>query len=307
MAAKATYKELEQKVKELRKEVRERKRAEKALKEKENQYRELADLLPQTVFEIDKKGHLTFANKHGLETFGYIQEDLNNGLNAIKLFIPSHRDRLRNNIRKVLSGEKSPGNEYTVLRKDGSTFPVLAYSSAIIRKGKSVGLRGILVDITERKQALEQMKEKEGALRAKKQELQEVNAALRVLLKARDRDKADFEEKVLSNVKELVTPYIGKLEKTRLDTRQATYVKILESNLSDIVSPFVRHLSSRYSALTHTEIQIAQLVREGQNTGAIAELMNSSRRTIESHRQSIRIKLGIKNTKANLRSHLSSI
>ncbi|MBW2174944.1 MAG: PAS domain S-box protein, partial [Deltaproteobacteria bacterium] len=236
MAAKATYKELEQKVEELRKEVRERKRSEKAYKEKENKYRELADLLPQTVFEIEKEGDLAFANKHGLKTFGYTQEDLNNGLNALKLFIPAHRDRLRKNIRKVMSGKKSPGNEYTVIRKDGSTFPVIAYSSAIIRKGKSVGLRGILIDITERKQALAQMKEKEGALKAKKQELQEVNAALRVLLKGRDRDRADFEEKVLSNVKELVTPYIGKLKKTRLDTRQTTYVRILESNLSDIVS-----------------------------------------------------------------------
>jgi PAS domain S-box-containing protein len=302
MAAKATYKELEQEVKELRKEVRERKRA-----EKENKYRELADLLPQTVFEIDKKGNLTFANRHGFETSGYTQEDLSNGLNALKLFIPAHRDRVRKNIRKVLSGKKSPGNEYTALRKDGSTFPAIVYSSAIIRKGKSVGLRGILIDITERKQALAQMKEKEGALKAKKQELQEVNAALRVLLKGRDRDRAEFEEKVLSNVKELVTPYIGKLQKTRLDTRQATYVRILESNLSDIVSPFVRQLSSRYSALTPTEIQVAQLIREGQNTRQIAELLNSSKRTIESHRQSIRIKLGIKDTKANLRSHLSSI
>jgi PAS domain S-box-containing protein len=293
MAAKATYKELEQKVKELRKEVGERKRA-----EKENKYRELADLLPQTVFEIDKKGNLTFANRHGFETSGYTQEDLSNGLNALKLFIPAHRDRARKNIRKVLSGKKSPGNEYTALRKDGSTFPAIVYSGAIIRKGKSVGLRGILIDITERKQALAQMKEKEGALKAKKQELQEVNAALRVLLKGRDRDRAEFEEKVLSNVKELVTPYIGKLQKTRLDTKQATYVRILESNLSDIVSPFVRQLSSRYSALTPTEIQVAQLIREGQN---------SSKRTIESHRQSIRIKLGIKDTKANLRSHLSSI
>jgi PAS domain S-box-containing protein len=428
MAAKATYDELRQRVKELEKEVRARKRAEKAQQENQNQYSELADLLPQTVFEIDKRGNITFANKHGFESLGYTKKDLNKGLNAGQLFVPGDRNRLRKNIRKVLSGQKSPGNEYTALRKDGSTFPAITYSGAIIREGKPVGLTGILIDITELKQAQEtlrqsenkmrallnattesvilidkkgivltvnetaaqrlgttvdelqgvniysllspkvakrrkmwvnklirsrkaihfederdgrmwshsvyavldkrgrvvqlaiystdvteerravaQMKEKRAALKAKKLELQEVNAALRVLLKGRDRDKSELEGKVLSNVKELVAPYIHKLMKSRLDMKQMTYLRILQSNLNDIVSPFVHQLSSKYSALTPKEIQVAQLVREGNTTREIAELSNSSTRTIESHRQSIRIKLGVKDTKANLRSLLSSM
>lgn len=425
MAARATYKELEQKVKDLAEEVR----ALKSPRGRENnRYGELADLLPQTVFEVDKKGNIIFANQHGFEASGYTEGDLRKGMNALQLFIPEDRKRAKKNIREILGGQKSRGNEYTILRKDGTTFSAIVYSGIIIQEGKPAGLRGIVVDITQlkrtqealaqsekrvgallnaakesvflvdpegtilavnetaahrlgkkreellgvnlhglispkdakrrkawvskvirsrkaacfederdgkiwshsiypirnergkieqvaiysanvtaEKQAIARMKENETALKAKKIELQEVNAALRVLLKGRDRDRAEFEEKVLSNVNELIEPYIDKLKKSRLDTRQMTYLKILESNLNNIVSPFVRHLSSKYSALTPTEIQVAQLIREGRTTKEIADLFNSSKRTIESHRQSIRIKLGIKDTKANLRSHLSSM
>ncbi len=109
------------------------------------------------------------------------------------------------------------------------------------------------------------------------------------------------------NVKKLALPYIDKLRNNGLNTEQATYLKILESNLSNIVSPFVHHLSSQFSALTPKKIQVAQLIREGKKTSQIAELLGSSKRTIESHRQSLRYKLGIKQTKGNLRSYLLSM
>ncbi len=151
------------------------------------------------------------------------------------------------------------------------------------------------------------LREKHPALKAKTKELKGVNAGLRVLLKGRDKDRSELETKVLANVKELVVPYVDKLKKSRLDTRQMTYLRILQSNLNHIVSPFVRRLSSKYLELTPTEIQVAELVKEGKTTNEIAELLNSSKRTIESHRQGIRIKLGIKDRKANLRSLLSSM
>jgi PAS domain S-box-containing protein len=142
-------------------EVTERKRAEEALRESENKYRELADLLPQTVFEIDERGNFTFANRYGFESSGYTQEDLDKGLNALQLFIPEDRERVAQNIRKILAGERSQGYEYTALRKDGSTFPVLIYSSPIIRDNKPVGLRGVAIDMTERKKMEKALQESE--------------------------------------------------------------------------------------------------------------------------------------------------
>jgi ATP/maltotriose-dependent transcriptional regulator MalT len=161
-----------------------------------------------------------------------------------------------------------------------------------------------------------QLRDKHATLKAQTKELREVNRALRALLTQSDKARRDLEERVLSNVKELVVPYIKKFKKNSLDMQQKTYLKILESNLDDIVSPFVHQLSSKYSALTPKEIQVAltpkeiqvaQLIREGKNTIEIAELLSSSKRTIESHRQSIRNKFGIKDMKANLRSYLLSM
>ena len=144
-------------------------------------------------------------------------------------------------------------------------------------------------------------------LEVKTTNLEEANTALKILLKKRDEDKIELEEKVLSNVKELVVPYLEKLKKSGLDDKQETYLSILESNLNDIISPFLRRLSSKYLNLTPTEIQIANLVKEGKSTKEIAELLASSRWAIDFHRNNLRKKLGLTNKKANLRSYLISL
>jgi len=168
-------------------------------------------------------------------------------------------------------------------------------------------VRHLEKEAVNRIKAEEGLKKRHSALKKKNKELRELNASLRVLLKASHINKAQLGDKVMANIKELVAPYIEKLKRSRLDEKQVTYLRILQTNLNNILSPFVRRLSSRHSVLTPTEIQVAQLIREGKTTREIGELLNSSRRTVESHRQSIRAKLGLKDTKANLRSYLSSI
>ena len=148
---------------------------------------------------------------------------------------------------------------------------------------------------------------REAALEAKTSELEEMNSALSVLLKQREQDKTELEEKVVLNFKELILPYVKKLKNNRLDDKQKAYLSMLESNLNDIVSPFAHKLCSKYTCLTPTEIRTAHLVKDGRTTKEIAELSNSSIRTIESHRLSIRGKMGLKNSKTNLRSYLLSL
>jgi DNA-binding CsgD family transcriptional regulator len=119
--------------------------------------------------------------------------------------------------------------------------------------------------------------------------------------------KEEFEEKVLTNLKELVNPYLYKLKKSKLNEKQTEYLHIMESNLNQIVSPFSRKLTSNFSNLTHTEVQVANLVMQGKATKEIGEVLNVSGRTIDTHRRRIRNKLGLANKKVNLRSHLLSI
>ena len=121
------------------------------LGESERRFRELAELLPQIVFEMDEKGNLTFLNHVAFASTGHSEDDLRRGLNAFQMFVPEDHDRARQSIRGLLSGEKLSGDEYAVLRKDGTTFPAVVYASRVMRENRTVGLRGIVIDITERK------------------------------------------------------------------------------------------------------------------------------------------------------------
>jgi PAS domain S-box-containing protein len=136
--------------------ITERKRAEVALRESEERFRELAELMPETIFEVNLEGQLTFVNRNAYNYFGYTQADLKQGLSSFDMLIPAERDRAKENVAKILSGEQTGINEYTALRKDGNTFPVMIHSAPIFKEGKPVGLRGFVIDITDRKTAEEE-------------------------------------------------------------------------------------------------------------------------------------------------------
>ena len=159
-------------------------------------------------------------------------------------------------------------------------------------------------EIEERMQAEQNLLKKEEELSLQSLYLEEANTALKVLLKRVKQDKNELEEEVLSNIKVLALPYLEKIKLGNLDDNQEAYVEILESNLNDIISPFMKKLSSQYINLTPTEIQVANMIREGKSTKEIAELLIISERAIEFHRNNIRDKLSLKKSKTNLRSYL---
>ena len=173
-----------------------------------------------------------------------------------------------------------------------------AISTGIVdERGLPKYINGIMIDITERKRA-------EKALAEKTNNLEETNTALKVLLKKRNTDKAEIEEKVLLNVKELLEPYLEKLKKSGLNGRQMTFVNVLESNLKDLISSFTQKLSSKLFNLTPAELQVANFVKHGKNTKEIAILLNLSPKTIKNHRGNIRKKLELTKKRINLRSYL---
>ena len=145
--------------------ITEAKEAQEKVRENEERFKELADLLPQTVFEFDLTGRFTFINRKGLELFGYTAEDLEGGGHVLDALLPEQRQTAWKNILSLGDGKKSTGNEYIALRKDGTQFPVLAYTTQVRRHGVVVGYRGILVDITERKQSEELLRRSQEAFR----------------------------------------------------------------------------------------------------------------------------------------------
>jgi len=134
-----------------------RKHAEESLKRSEERFRDIANLLPETVFETDENGIVTFVNQSSLKQFGFTQAEVDKGMNVMDAFAMEDRDRLIMNYQKVMQGERLGLNEYEARRKDGSTFPALVHSTVIYRNGKPAGLRGFLIDITDQKNLEQQL------------------------------------------------------------------------------------------------------------------------------------------------------
>jgi len=142
------------------------KQLEEALRESEQKYYHLADSLPQIVFEIDKQGKIVFLNRYGLQLTGLSAEEIENGLNVFQFIVSQDRDRTKENISRILNSEKIAWQEYVAVRKDGSTFPVAAFSTPIYLNQKAIGLIGIAIDMTERKRVEEVLKQSEEKYRA---------------------------------------------------------------------------------------------------------------------------------------------
>ncbi len=131
--------------------ITERKETEEALRESRFKFKETVDLLPQVVYEADTDGRLTFINKQAFETFGYTEEDFKKGIMVRDCFAPENNTKaMANFFRKFKGGGGS--NEYIAIRKDGTKFPVIIYSTPIVRNNQAIGLRGIIIDITQRKE-----------------------------------------------------------------------------------------------------------------------------------------------------------
>jgi DNA-binding NarL/FixJ family response regulator len=116
-----------------------------------------------------------------------------------------------------------------------------------------------------------------------------------------------MEEKIFSNYKALILPFIQKLKNNLTEKKQQNMMNIIESNLVEFFEPFSKKLSDPMNNLTPTEIQIASMIKEGLSNKEIAQIFNNSVRTITNHREHIRRKLNLQNKKINLRSYLSTL
>jgi len=208
------------------------------------------------------------------------------------------------NLRRRDPGAAPSRYEFRFVDRKGETKNVLVTISMIPGTRRSVSSHA---DITELKRQEKALIRREREIKSKSRNLKEMNTALKVLLKQREQDQRDMEEKVLGNIKHLVIPYLGKLKRGRLGEQERSCVKVLESNLQSIISPFSQRLSSKVLNLTPKELQVANLVKEGRTSKEIAELLDISPATVALHRNRIRKKLDVIGKKVNLRTYLVSL
>ncbi|MCF8063198.1 MAG: response regulator [Deltaproteobacteria bacterium] len=311
------------------------------LRESEDRYRNLVEIIPHGIMETDAELRLLFANPACHRMF----EFPTGGMAGMRIsdLLPSREEMERFREKARLLAEKQPSPVTWDLRCRSRSGRILdtrvSWSHKLDEQGGLIGFIAVVTDVTEQlrfekalrrahkdleerveqrtqellgantrlKMEIRERKRAERELETKRANLEEVNTALKVLLKKRDENRLEMEEKVLLNMKELALPYLARLRQTPLDPTQEAYMEILESNLNDIISPFSKRLSSRFWNFTPAEIKIANLIKQGKTTKEIAAMLNLSPKTVETHRKNIRKKLSIGGKKTNLRSHLLSI
>ncbi len=287
--------------------ITERRRAEEAMRQSEQKYRELFENANDVIFILDFKGKILSCNAAASRTYGYEPGQMP-GLNLEALLDKNYLPVVRKLFRKRLDSMDVPNPlEFLTYTRTGEAVWVEVNARGIRESGILVAIHGIARNITERKRMEEALKKREQELEEKSRNLEDANTALKVLLKRREDDKSELEEKVICNVRELILPYIENLKITHVDSHQLNQLSILERNTSEIISPFLRTLSTKYPNLTPMEIKVINFIREGRTTKEMAELLNASARTVEVHRDNVRKKLGLRNRKANLKSHLMAL
>ena len=133
-------------------------KATETLQESEARFRDLAEMLPEAVFETDRDLKIPYANRRAYQLFGYCPETPLDTKIGLDFFHPDERKKAERNFEKRLSGHLNGPVEYTAQKKDGTTFPMLFNIQPIYRDDYIIGYRGTVIDITGQKADQEELR-----------------------------------------------------------------------------------------------------------------------------------------------------
>ncbi len=307
-----------------------------SFREDEKMFRDLAEQCLVGVF-LFQDGELKYLNPKLAAMHGYTADEAA-GIRRKDLIHPDDLPQLDERAAKRLSDESTP--EKFIVRgitKNGGAVYVEICDFCLTTFNGHAAIMGTAIDVTERIKTEEELKryreqleelveertsqlselneqlrrdiqkrvEAEKALGIKSFNLEEANTAFKVLLKQRENDRRELEERVASQVKERVLRFIRLLRETTMDANQALLVDIVEENLRDIITTFPRRMNTL--GFTPKEMEVIFLIREGTTTKQIAQLLNVGMDAVSRHRYHIRKKLGLGRKTSNLRSHLMSL
>ena len=277
------------------------KSTEESLRQSEALFRNLVEKAPIGIVLIGDAEDIIYANPRFNELYGYSQEELGGLLTWWELSCPDA------NVRKTfvaqLHGPTDTGLMSEVFCRDGST------KHALVKLVNLPGGRKLIAyeDMTAQIIYERALQKREKELHEKSEKLEEMNAALRVLLGRMNSDREEMEHKVFVNIRDMIAPYVDKLESICHSEVQQSYLNIIKTNLQNVVSSFNLQLAKQSVNLTPREMQIANMINEGMTNKDISAILYISNGAVEFHRHNIRKKLNIVDKKINLKTYLRSI
>jgi PAS domain S-box-containing protein len=163
------------------------KQAEEKLLESEQQYRDLVENIDDVLYAVDEDGIVTYVSPAVESFIGYGPSEVI-GRSFADFIHDEDAHRIREGFRVLLSG-RTATNEYRVLHKSGTTCWVRTSSRPLLSGDRVVGVRGVLVDITKRREIESALRESESRLRSIFE-----NAAVGIALTDADERFVDFND-----------------------------------------------------------------------------------------------------------------
>ena len=274
---------------------------EENLRQSETLFRNLVENAPIGIVLIGESDDIIYANPRFNELYGYSQDELASLALWWERSCPD--SAARKTFIAALHESTATGLLSDVCCKDSSI------KHALVKLVELPGGRKLIAyeDMTAQIIYERALQKREKELHEKSEKLEEMNAALRVLLSRMNSDREEMEHKVFVNIRDMIMPYVDRLEVILSGEAQQSYLNIIKTNLQNVVSSFNLQLAKQSVNLTPRELQIANMINEGMSNKDISAILYISNSAVEFHRHNIRKKLNIVDKRINLKTHLRSI
>ncbi len=261
--------------------------------------RKIIQAAPSIICSISPEGTIQFINPAGEKLTGYSTDELLNK-NWQDYFHTGQTSDAALDLLRQLQENDARGIEVELKTKDG-TLRNISWSSVTRFGEKESSLETLILgnDITGLKKAFQEIEKK-------KQEIEEANIALRVMLDQHTKTRETIEEHISVRLKTLVTPYLNLLRQSAGSEKQAETINIITAHIDSIAGSFSQKSKEILLGLSPREALVADLVRQGKTSKDIAGILSISVRTVETYRNNLRKKLGINKQKISLRTYLTT-
>ncbi|KMY68939.1 hypothetical protein AAU61_05070 [Desulfocarbo indianensis] len=259
-------------------------------------YYDIFNQSPFCLFILDSQLDIITANQQAIATLSLDTQEL--PIPFLNFIEENHRSEVRRHYNLLANGENGAWRE-TILSIEPNDNVLMKMYSCVLGQDSDQQPHyfSLLVDNSNIKKVEEQLDEC-------KAKLMETSIALKVCVDNRKDELADFQEGIAANQALLIEPIMAKLLKSGLNQQQKNIALALQGNLIRLTSDFTLRLSSSHYGLTHRELEVASLIRNGYSSDEIAEFLNLSTSAVLYHRNRIRKKLGMVGNKERLAARL---